>query len=249
MIAALLLGPTACALLAVALLAGRAGPLVAHPPTMTPVVPPTPTSTPAPASRPPLPSSLPAQQQVSASGSGLGLILAALGVFVAIMVGIWLVRVLRRPRRIDAGQPRAVGTVPVAPVVLGGPGDEPDSDRTDERTFDPRRAADEIIAVWVELESAAGSHGSGRRPASTPTEFLESLTDRFGDAELTGSEPGESPAASVTLLRQYQRARFDISTLSPRAARQARLAARALAARMGEPAHRPGQDDRGGGHG
>ncbi len=233
-VVALLLGLTAAALLAVALLAGRAGPLVAHPPTVTPVVPST--STPTPVSRVPRPSFLPAQQQQSSSGSEWGLILAALGVFVAILFVIWLARVLRRPRRIDAGRPSATGTAPVTPVVLGHPWDEPEADPSNGRTFDSRRAADEIIAVWVDLETVADSYGARRRSASTPTEFLGSVTDRFGDVELTGSGSGSGdPVASAVLLRLYQRARFDIDALSPRAARQARLAARALADRMAEP--------------
>ena len=232
--AALLLGLTAAALVGLVLLAGRAGPLVAHPPTRTPVTPPA--VTPTPISRPPRPSFPPAPTQDSSPGSELGLILAALGVFVVILLLIWLVRVLRRPRPIHGGPTRPAAPAPVLPVALGGPADEPEAGAgaTDERTFDPRRAAEEIITVWVDLEAEAGAHGAGRRSASTPTEFLSALTDRFGDAELSATGSGNSIAASTVLLRVYQRARFDIDALSPRAARQARLAARALAARMGD---------------
>ena len=233
-VAALLLALTACALLVLGVLAGRAGPLIARPPTVASVA--EPTSPRTPVSPPPLPSSAfaPGSQQ-SASGSEWGPILVALGVGVAILFGFWLVRVLRRPRRIDAGRTHPAGTAPVMPLASGGRWDEPDADAGDERTFDPRRAAEEIIAVWVGLEAVADSSGCHRRSASTPTEFLETVTQRFGDAELPGDGADDSSSASLALLRLYQRARFDVDALAPSAAAQARLAARELAARMGEP--------------
>lgn len=258
-IAALLAAITAAVLLALALLADRAGPLEAHPPTVSVRPPPPVTMQTLPT--PTALSSAPPQQEVEVDGSWLWIVLAVIGGLLLILAVVLLIRALRRPGRI-AAPPLAAGSAALAPAVLGWLDEDEHADDTDARSFDPRRAADEIIAAWAALESAAAAAGHRRRPASTPTEFLESLIDWFpgpgsrgdrgGDgmpgrsADGGGGMAGLSPAeASATLLRLYHRARFDTSALAPGAAVRARAAARTLGAlllRSAGPTAAPGRE-------
>ena len=236
--AALLLAVTATALVLVALLAGRAGPLVAHPPTVQVTMPPPPTGT---MSVTQQPSAMPTMQRSQPSGAWLWWVAAVLGGLIVLLVLLWLIRALRRPGRIAAPLV-AAATAPMAPASLDWLGEDAAVDLTDGRTFDPHRAADDIIASWTALESAAAHGGHLRQPASTPTEFLHALTDRLGDPALAGADAeraagdgllGAPPAggawtAAVVLLRLYHRARFDTTALAPGAATAARAAVRTL---------------------
>jgi hypothetical protein len=170
---------TAVTLVVLALLADRAGPLEAHPPTVS-VRPPPPMTMPTP---PPItaPSSIAPPQKVNPEGSWLWIALAVIGGLLLVLAVVLLIRALRRPGRI-AAPPLAAGSAALTPAVLGWLEEDQQPDGTDARTFDPRRAADEIIAAWEALESAAAASGHRRRPASTPTEFLESLTDWYHEA-------------------------------------------------------------------
>jgi hypothetical protein len=170
---------TAVTLVVLALLADRAGPLEAHPPTVS-VRPPPPMTMPTP---PPItaPSSVAPPQKVNPEGSWLWIALAVIGGLLLVLAVVLLIRALRRPGRI-AAPPLAAGSAALTPAVLGWLEEDQQPDGTEERTFDPRRAADEIIAAWEALESAAEASGHRRRPASTPTEFLESLTDWYHEA-------------------------------------------------------------------
>ncbi len=90
----------------------------------------------------------------------------------------------------------------------------PDADRQ----FDPREAADYVIACWEQLERQAAAGGQARRPEQTPTEFVEQLRAAYRiDA-----------AAAAELLALYQRARFDDARLLPDTAPRARTCADVL---------------------
>ncbi len=229
--AALILAITAVAVVLVAVIASRAGPLVAHPPTAEPALP-----QPIEASTLPTVTMMtpPPQRQESPSGDWLWWIAAVLADLILIALVIWLVRALRRPARIA---PHLGGVAPAAALdaVLGSIADAPPVDIGDERTFDPERSADEIIATWVAVEKVAAILGHRRRAASTPTEFLRALTGEWGDPAFDDATFGdlafgaEASAADV-LLGLYHHARFDTAALAPGAATAARVAARTLLA-------------------
>ncbi|MBN9609177.1 MAG: hypothetical protein J0I11_07655 [Actinobacteria bacterium] len=222
--AALVLAISAVAVALVAIIASRAGPLVAHPPTAEPRVP-------QPIEAPTLPTvtmtTFPPQQQEPPSGDWLWWIAAVLAGLIVIALVAWLVRALRRPARIA---PHLGGVAPAAAVdaVLGSIADTPPVDIGDERTFDPERSADDIIATWVAVEKVAVILGHRRRSASTPTEFLRALTEEFGDPAF--DDPAFGGSAADVLLGLYHRARFDTAALAPGAATAARVAARTLLA-------------------
>ncbi len=228
--ALLLLAVAAAVLLTAALLAGRVGPLVAHPSTATPTVrPPRPQS---PMTLPPRPTAM-AREHAEPSGQWLWWAAGAVGALLLILAVLWLLRALRRPARITAS-PAGAAAPAVLPPSLSRPADGGDVDATGDRTFDPQRAADYIIASWTAVEGAAARAGHRRPPASTPTEFIRDLAERLGGA--LPAEPGRSggdEAPAVMLLRLYHRARFDIAALDPGAASDARVAARALLERIG----------------
>lgn len=229
-VAGLLLAGTAAVLIAVALVAGRVGPWVATPPIG-----------PAPTIRPPtvvVSASLP---QVTDTGQrsepdaaspvwliAVGIVIAAI---VLLLLVIWVVKALRRPGGPTAGSP-TVNTVKSG--IALSPATEPErpADDTDARTFDPRVSANAIIAIWASLEATAAAAGCPRRPASTPTEFLAALEERFPPP------PGEDES-DRTLLRLYHRARFDTGALAPGAAVDAADAADAIRRRLptGGPRH------------
>jgi hypothetical protein len=91
------------------------------------------------------------------------------------------------------------------------------------RAFDPREAADYVIACWDQLERQAAARGTGRRPEQTPTEFIQALRS-FGPVD---------ERAAAELLSLYQRARFDHVRLLPDTAIRARAGADALLAALG----------------
>lgn len=203
----------------VVLIAGLAGPLVAHPPTVAPEPPPAlagPTLPPVSTSTPP------PRQQEPPSVDWLWWALAVLGGLIVLALVAWLIRALRRPAR---PAPGAVGTAPGPRLdaVIGALAEQPTVDLGDERTFDARRAADDIIASWSAVERAAAIIGRPRPGASTPTEFLASLTAECGDPRL---DSGRS--AAEVLLTLYHHARFDTAVLAPGSATDARTAARTL---------------------
>jgi len=237
-VTALVLAAAAAGLTLAVLLAARAGPLEAHPPTVQPQVP---TAPPRSAGTPPpLPSMQP--QQTQTDTDWLWWVAAVLGGLLVLLLVIWLIRALRRPGRIVA-VPGGTATPPGSPVSLDWLDERAPVDLTDDRTFDPLRAADDIIACWTAVEAAAASAGRPRGSASTPTEFLQRLTERWGDAPaapisssggdgILGPPPVAGWSASTVLLRLYHRARFDTAALAPGAATAARSAARALLARI-----------------
>lgn len=92
-----------------------------------------------------------------------------------------------------------------------------------DRSFDPRQAADYVIACWDQVEQRALGRGVGRRPEQTPTEFIEALKSTY---------PVDDRAAAE-LLALYQRARFDHVALRPDTALRAAAAAADLLAALG----------------
>ncbi len=240
-VAAMLMAITAGAVVLVAILAGNAGPLVAHPPTAPP---PPPRTISRPVMSQPVMPSMPPQQRSEPSGEWLLWVAVIIGVLILVLLAIWLIRVLRRPGGIAAPSVTPAGP-PQSPVALGWLDEDAEVDLGDDRSFDPQRAADDIIASWTAAEATARRMGAARRPESTPTEFLAAATDRWGDADLgdadqrrlggdevLGPAPvGEGWTASRVLLRLYHRARFDTAALAPGAATTARAATRALITR------------------
>ena len=233
---ALALAVVGAAGLLVVLLAGRAGPLVAHPPEVElPTLSPPTISAP---TRPPMPTGT-KQELSEPSGTWLWWVAAVLGALIVLAAVLWLIRMLRQPARVVAPPVSDAGT-PAAPPALSALGDDDEIDIGDDRTFDPLRAADDIIACWTALEHGAAEIGCPRRTASTPTEFLDSVTARLGDADLDAAAEGaartllgHAPAApawtaATALLRLYHRARFDSAALAPGAVALARRSARAL---------------------
>jgi hypothetical protein len=207
----------------VALLAGRVGPWVATPPEISPPTLNLPQATMTPPSI-----TLSIQRPHTADQTGtadwiaiVGLAVAALALLTLIL---WMARALRRPAAPTAGPPvrnPVRSDLALAPVTR----DVEVADDTDERTFDPRASANAIIAIWASLETAAARAGCPRRPASTPTEFLDSLENRFPPPE------GEASGDHL-LLGLYHRARFDTAALEPGAAVEADEAARRIRARF-----------------
>ncbi|MFC5379522.1 DUF4129 domain-containing protein [Aquipuribacter nitratireducens] len=63
----------------------------------------------------------------------------------------------------------------------------------------PDRAADVVVACWVELELAAGAAGAARRWTDTPTDFAD---------RLAAAAPGLDRPALDGLRRTYSRVRF-----------------------------------------
>lgn len=242
---AFVLAGTVVTLVALTLLASRVGPWVSRPIATRPVVlPPPPTRT---ASVPPV---LPAAAGTGQSaGRSWSVALLVVGVIVAGVLAILLLRALLRALRgvrgaeavaVPALSPPAVGPQFAAPDGIGvGVG------VSDGRTFDSRAAANSIIAVWARIEDAARDEGCGRRPASTPTEFLEELL-AHGAPMMRSGEPAVAAArrtvdAGHTVLALYHRARFDHSTLAPDAAARAAAAADLVLAGL---AALPGADPR-----
>jgi hypothetical protein len=222
-VAALLLAAVSAALVAVALLAGRAGAWVATPP-----------AGPAPTLRPPaitppsvgISAATPPPETNPQPPSAAWLIISGLVVagVLLLMLVIWLVRVLRRPGTPVAGTPH--GHQIGSPIALASALEPEDAvEDTDARTFDPRVSADAIIACWASLEVAAAAAGSPRLPASTPTEFLSALEARY-------PPPPDEESGDRLLLRLYHRARFDTGALAPGAASEAAAAAAAIRRRF-----------------
>lgn len=245
---ALLLAMVAVLLVGMAIVAARVGPLRAHPPTSPPARPaPPPEIT---MSRPTMPT-VATEQGQGPNGSWLWWVGGILAGLVVLFLVLALVRALRRLQYRMTRPPAAATAPPSGSLSIGWATPEPEIDATDERTFDPERAADDIIASWTVLERAAAQLGHGRRPASTPTEFLAALTARFGSVDMpaatdsagsgraatdsagtdsagTGSAGTGRAGAAEVLLHLYHRARFDVRALDPSAARQARAAVRAM---------------------
>lgn len=218
--AALILAMTATALALAVIAAMRAGPLVAHPPTAAPALPPPATQAPPPSFALP---TMPQQTQGEPGGDWLWWVAAVLGGLIALAFLGWLLAALRRPRRIA---PQLGGPAPAVTVeaVLAALGEPAAVDLGADRSFDPRRAADDIIASWSAVERAGALLGLPRPPSSTPTEFLSMLTERFGDPPPDAADLRPAGAADV-LLRRYHHARFDTAMLAPGAATEARRAA------------------------
>jgi hypothetical protein len=232
-----LLAVVSAALIVVALLAGRAGPWVATPPTGPAPTPHPPTVTP-PSLGIGAPPTAQAKNPQPISAAWLiitGLVIA--GALLVLLI-VWLIRVLRRPGAPVAGTPH--GNQVRSPIALV-PATDPDGvvEDTDARTFDPRVSATAIIATWASLEVAAAAAGSPRRPASTPTEFLAALEAQY-------PPPPSEESGDRVLLRLYHRARFDTGALAPGAATEAAAAASAIRRRFPRAAATsavPGTDD------
>jgi len=135
-----------------------------------------------------------------------GWVLAIVGVLVGLLLLVLLVRWLYRLIRALAGtrleaQPDA-DAVGAGGTAAGRPLSA--LEVTDAVTEALRRldaaptTTDAVIQAWLALEEAAGRHGLGRDPASTPTEFTVSLLDRSAIP----------PADTVGLKQLYLRARF-----------------------------------------
>lgn len=220
------LGVAAAALVfaALAIIAGRVGPLVARPRTVTATPPNAITGAAVPADTFPEPPPPPPGEW---GATWLAWIGGALFALVVAALLWWLIGRLRaRPPR-----PAAVPAPAAAPAsidaMLGGLSQPADVDLGDSRTFAPARAADDIIASWETVEAAAAAHGVPRRAAATPTEFLADVVAAAGDAAVS-----HGPPASAVLLGLYHRARFDVVALTPGAATLARTAAAGLVERL-----------------
>jgi hypothetical protein len=210
-------------LIAVALVAGRVGPWVATPPVGPVPTVHVPTIV--------VPSAVPlatSTGHASQPETGSPVWLIAIGLTIALiallLLIIWVVRALRRPGGPMAEAP-AVNPVKSGIALSPATESERSADDTDARSFDPRVSANAIIATWAALEATAAAVGHPRRPASTPTEFLAALDDRFPPP------PGEEES-DRRLLRLYHRARFDTGALSPGAAVEAAAAADAIRSRL-----------------
>lgn len=140
------------------------------------------------------------------------LVLGAILLVALLLIAVFLIRhrVPGRPApRAAAARDNHVQPAPEAP------------DPT--RAFDPRQAADYVIACWDQLEQQAAGRGNGRRPEQTPTEFLAALGSTYPLEHRAGAE----------LLALYQRARFDHVRLLPDTAIRARACADTLLGALG----------------
>lgn len=239
---ALLLAMVAVLLVGLAIVAARVGPLRAHPPTSPPDRPaPPPEIT---MTRPTMPT-VATEPGQGPDGSWLWWVGGILAGLVVLFLVLALLRALRRLQYRMTRPPAAAAAPPSGSLSIGWATPEPETDATDARTFDPERAADDIIASWTVLERAAAQLGHGRRPANTPTEFLAALTARLGSVDMPAGDgsagdgagdaasaaddrAGAAAGAAEVLLHLYHRARFDVRALDPSAAQQARAAVRAL---------------------
>lgn len=177
-------------LVAVALLAGKAGPWgwrqepPPQLPTLTGLNLPTPTYE--------LPTLPPAGPPPAAESNSVPpWVWVLLGVLALLLVAalLWALRGRRRS---------AVEAEPAEPAgesLAPGPRGE----------FDQRVAASQIIACWQRVEQTAAAAGHPRLPQQTPTEFLAALLPALR----------ADPDSARTLLRLYHRARFDRVSLEP----------------------------------
>lgn len=240
--AALLASIAGLLVVAAALIAMRVGPLEVHaapydpgPPRVIdgPTVPPQSQSFQAP------------QDQVVSSSEWLWWVGVVLAGLIGLAILLWLLNALRQGLRRPARPVVAGAGAPVAATAWSHLAEPSAADLGDERSFLAGRSADDIIASWELVESAADTLGFPRRESTTPTEFLREVTGELGDpridlvAETAGGphvydevlaeavRSGRSTAGSV-LLHFYHRARFDTVALTPGAASAARRAARLL---------------------
>lgn len=225
---ALVIAATALLFAALAIVAGRAGPLVAHPPDTS--GPPGPI-TGAFVSREPF-SEPPAWPSAAWSAAWLWWIGVTLLALIGVALVWWLVQALRGRSPRPATTPVLSAAPQAIDAMLGSLAEPAEADLGDARTFVAARAADDIIASWEIVERAAAARGLPRRATTTPTEFLQELVAVIGDA----ATPPGSPACAV-LLGLYHRARFDVVALTPGAATRARSAAAVLVERLSR--HRP----------
>lgn len=183
-VTSIVLAIAAGGLLFAALLAGMMGPLEAHPPTFdsSPLPPRDGLTLPQHTYQPPSDRS-----QFEFSVAWLWWIVGIVAGLVCVALVIWVVRTLRRPRRTVGVKPGRTATA-LAPAILGWLADEAAVDIGAERTVDVRLAADDIIASWEIVEETAAELDYPRPQASTPTEFLTRLTDRFGNPEIAATD-------------------------------------------------------------
>jgi hypothetical protein len=148
------------------------------------------------------------------------------GLFVAALTGVLLYRLTRflaalakalAESKIAARTPpdqlAAGGTVPLAGLEV--PEELEDAVAEALKRLDAAPTPhDAVIAAWLELEAAGDSLGQARHPAETPTEFTQRLLD---------ATPAP-PAATATLRRLYQRARFSRAPTPAGAIPEARTA-------------------------
>lgn len=152
------------------------------------------------------------------------------GVLVAAVLLLVLLRVLAYLRRPRAEDPPEPGTS----ADYGEEEPEPDLPALHEgvrHAVEQLRAAgpprDAIVSAWLAMEEAAGRSGVHRRPAQTPTEHVTAVLARTG----------ADPAATDTLLHLYHRARFSTHEPTRADVDVAGRALQALAASWPELAH------------
>jgi hypothetical protein len=140
-----------------------------------------------------------------------------LSIVLYVLIGVLLIALLMMAVAIIRNRGAAAAAAPrrkAAPMTVQRFVPLPDADRA----FDPREAADYVIACWDQVEQRAAARSSARRPEQTPTEFLESLR---------AAHPIDDVAAA-DLLGLYQRARFDHVRLPADTAVRARADADAV---------------------
>jgi hypothetical protein len=182
----------------------------------------------APVTRPPAPpagSIRPEATDTALAGTIIEIVLQVLGVAVALVVAVVLIRLIvaairHRRRRIGrrglqgidpAADPQQVAD---APSVLRGIAAALAA--LDEQ----REPGDAVVRAWLGLQQAAEDAGVVRSPAETPTEFTGRVLSRTGTDR----------TALRTLLRLYLGARFGDRAISRADAVSAREALRALEA-------------------
>lgn len=126
-------------------------------------------------------------------------VLIGLGIVVVIALIYFLVQSIQQNRQ------QTNDKKPLGKSVESAPQPEPIRAELDQRRFNPRIAADDIISAWQQVEVAAQWAGSPRLAQHTATEFLTALAQRVP----------VHPDAVRTLLAAYQRARFDHTALDP----------------------------------
>jgi hypothetical protein len=154
-------------------------------------------------------------------------VIVAFTVLVAVLLTVLLVKLMKAMQddvEVEEAEPEVATPFAAPPGSVAGQLRDAAGALT-LRSVAPGESRDAVVSCWLRLEAAAAEAGSGRDPASTPSEFTAALlTEHHADPEAVGD-----------LLDLYHRARFGASPLPDEAANRAlRALERAAAGLSGE---------------